>query len=981
MTENHATAFVNELLTTPTAAERLAKVQAWLSLAPTHADLLTVYKGLIEKDKGASKAVREHLDKHKEQKHQEEQTQHWQAQAEALLAEERLAIASILAWQRDALKAQAPLSKEPLLSLKAALQNRLAQIEDTENQVQIQKESAILLAQRIDTLSTKSWEQAQAQADSLKHDVAQWQQKTQSIETAKEIASVEQRYTEALASASKHLNLVWQAFVAALEMGQQAVQDASLPLPGVGSWAADIRSLQQSANPSKASSDGKSAPPQAQNEERQAQREQALALITPVLTILETELQEGHGKASAEASHKLRELLKKHDSYLDTATHHRAHTALAAAGELIDWQRWRSDQIRTQLITQAQALCLSPQPPRKQQEALRQLREAWKQTDQGGVPNHALWKAFDQHCNEAHKTVETWLSENKAQEQAQIQLREQLIADVRAFAQSQATDTTPNWKQQQRALLDFEKRWREGGHVSEKTYGVLHPKWKQALTDAFGPLREAQRLSTEKRKALVQEATLLAAQRPLPLKAIKQLQEQWRTEAQALLLERRLEQKLWDAFRKPLDAAFAEKENSKKADSAAQSALEQAIEAGIAALDAANASGDAQAIHAALANLDAIAQGRPAASPTTAQTPATNAAVAPETAPAEIQTEIQAETPAATEATPPETPAAAENAVENAAENAASAEAASTETPPAETLATPTETDAAADEGASEQNASEPSDAPSPTAPTAQPTVVKRVIAMRGDDRPGAKLGKEVQAKDAGRADPRKRDGARDNKRDSAGRDGPRSDPRNARDGERRDARGARDERGSRPDRRDERRDDRHDDRHGERHQGLYLPGKIQATLRDARERAAKALKNLHSQAHGKSLQALLDAWQNRDVQTLPALTELSKRLKPAEYQLWQKTLAAPQNNTGANKTASGPSPEEALLQLEIAAELPSPAAHQTARRQMQLQLLTQRKHQDPDAGAWKNLVAQIFASPYSDENAQRLLAVLKKQL
>ena len=50
---------------------------------------------------------------------------------------------------------------------------------------------------------------------------------------------------------------------------------------------------------------------------------------------------------------------------------------------------------------------------RKMQESLRQLREQWKQTDQGGMPNHALWKRFDAACNEAYKVVQEWLDKLK----------------------------------------------------------------------------------------------------------------------------------------------------------------------------------------------------------------------------------------------------------------------------------------------------------------------------------------------------------------------------------------------------------------------------------------------------------------------------------------------------------------------------------------------------------------------------------------
>ena len=49
------------------------------------------------------------------------------------------------------------------------------------------------------------------------------------------------------------------------------------------------------------------------------------------------------------------------------------------------------------------------------QETLRSLREQWKQVDQGGPPNHALWKRFDEACNEAYKVVQEWLDKVKSE--------------------------------------------------------------------------------------------------------------------------------------------------------------------------------------------------------------------------------------------------------------------------------------------------------------------------------------------------------------------------------------------------------------------------------------------------------------------------------------------------------------------------------------------------------------------------------------
>jgi hypothetical protein len=69
-------------------------------------------------------------------------------------------------------------------------------------------------------------------------------------------------------------------------------------------------------------------------------------------------------------------------------------------------------------MAKAQALLDKPLGGRKQQETLRTLREQWKTSDQGGAANHALWKRFDEACNQAYKVVEAWLEKTREQQEA-----------------------------------------------------------------------------------------------------------------------------------------------------------------------------------------------------------------------------------------------------------------------------------------------------------------------------------------------------------------------------------------------------------------------------------------------------------------------------------------------------------------------------------------------------------------------------------
>ena len=226
-------ALTGGVFSAPTSGDRAARVRAWMATDPDPADMQQVYKELSARDKGAAKALREKLDEIKRSKGQEQLGVEWAAKAEALLDARRLNIADAMAWQRDAAKAGAPLSKEPLASLKQRLAERVKGIEDLQTRTQIQREAAVLLAQRVEVLSTKSWQDADAAQAALQADVAHWQTQVQELQQDANWSSVDPRFATQLDSSTQQLQLVVQAFDEALAQTRAAVADAAQPLPAV----------------------------------------------------------------------------------------------------------------------------------------------------------------------------------------------------------------------------------------------------------------------------------------------------------------------------------------------------------------------------------------------------------------------------------------------------------------------------------------------------------------------------------------------------------------------------------------------------------------------------------------------------------------------------------------------------------------------------------------------------------------------------
>ncbi len=956
--------------TAQTSGERAAKLREWLLTEPSHEVLQHVYKEISTRDKGAAKVLREKLDELKRLHGQDVLAAEWAERANAMLTSSRLNIADAMAWQRDAAKAGAPLSREPLASLKLQLNEKIKAVEDLQHQVMVQRETAVLLAQRIEVLSTKSLKEADAANELLQSDVAQWQQQAHVIKEDASWHSVDLKFPPQLDASRHQLSSVWEAFEAALFQAKSARDDANETLPPVPVWAEEIRLArggqaghanlhavkdalnfehsavsnveQPSAEDLTAEVAGKPVKtPKVSNTkmdpaQRLALREAANQAVTGAMTVVAAENNEANLLLFQQA-------LKDHGRNMDTNMDLKVHEALIAAGDAQGWQRHVADQLRLALVLKAEGLFkkvpvknqdvplvvaevivevkeeskeetkaedqekveaqaeteaakeefhLEPTVGgRKMQDALRQLREEWKKADQGGLPNHALWKRFDAACNNAYKVVQAWLDKIKHEASEHRAQRLALIEEVKVWGEANAQNA--DWRAHLRALHQFGDRWRSAGHLSEKAFAELQPLWKQALHNAASPLESAQKASTARRQALIGEAEQLGAAPLLRVDAVKALQQSWQTEAQSVPMDRRIEQKMWEAFRKPIDEAFSRKSNLREhVSNAPMSAHDRMVLDASNALKEANASGDVQKIKAAMAALDAALKGQAKANAEVVTAPKAVALSAPETA---------------------------QSAPDSAAVETASEE-------PREAESNALETDFPSVETAE------------PIKPVEVPKPARPLVAMRGDDRPGQK--KSVPAP-AGRGGPGDR-------RDGKGT--PRSDK-----GGFGDKGGGRFDRGDRPERED---------------RGPRLGDAAFRAQRDAMEHAEMALRKLAAQAHGESLTHLLAAWEKRQADLVPAAQDLGRNVNAAARAAWSQAVSqSPTANSG-----------EAILRLEMAAEVPTPAENLNERRALQLQLLT-RKNQPGPEQTWALDVTAVLSSTHDPKVARRLQNALKNLL
>ena len=886
--------------TVSTSADRTARLRDWLAGQPTLDQVQAVFDEMSHRDKGAAKVLREKLDELRRSKDQDALIVEWAAKGEALRDAPHINLTDAMGWQRDAAKAGAPLSREPLAGLKTALAERVKAIEDLQHQTQVQREAAVLLAQRIEVLSTKPWQDALAQREALQADLDRWVAQAQALAADTQWPSVDAKFASALQTSTQQVQAVWTAFCEALTLTEAAAADAAAPLPAVPAWSDQIRVargevLPQAAAPEKAAKPAagvdatRKVKPTAdkavvdQKRLELAMQAEALFKPAPVAKPAKAKVAKADDAAPVES------VVAQVAGEAEVTAAISAEVAPSAAEAVLSAEA-TTPEPTTQAMAEKPAakadevVRIPAMGGRKMQETLRGLREQWKKIDKEAAPNPALWKRFDTACNRAHEVVDAWLKEARAQTTAHKAQRLALIEEVKAWAVAHASG--PDWKGVARQLHQFAQRWRESGHLSEKMFAELQPVWKAAIHAAHEPLENAQKASLARRQALIAEAQALGAAPSLRVDAVKALQQRWQEEAHAVVLDRKQEQKLWDAFRQPIDEAFARKSSVREQSQAALTPHDKAVLDAAKALDSAIAKGDASAIRAAMQTLEQIARGEVVAAAPTAPEPV-----------------------AASEQEAPAIPESADATSTDAAEGSseAPAEASDSEVP------------------------AEPLAEVAPVKPKAAP---RPVVAVRGDDRPGQK---RTEVAPAGRG----RDGKPGGKfgdKPSFGRDG-----KPSRDG------------------------GRDGGREGFTPRGPRLGDAAFRAQRHALESAQDALRRLASQAHGEVLTQLMHAWEKRDAAQVPAAQAIGSKLNPAQRTQWTQAVSAEPKGEVVTP----------LLRLEVAADLPTPAAHMDARRALQLQMLTRRNDPSPQM-TWAADAAQVLGGSYDEAAARRLQAALK---
>ncbi|MBA3397387.1 MAG: DUF349 domain-containing protein, partial [Deltaproteobacteria bacterium] len=261
------------------------------------------------------------------------------------------------------------------------------------------------------------------------------------------------------------------------------------------------------------------------------------------------------------------------------------------AGELReaeDWERWANVPKAEALIQTAKEMIAAPTTP-DLGNRLRGLQALWKEV--GPMPQRRskeLWDQFKTLCDQVYDKVKGVRAVENEQFGEVAKVKEQLIAEAEALAES--TD----WAATAERLKGLQAQWKQSGHLPRKQGDELWKRFRAACDKFFErrkPLldeRHAEEAANlAKKQALIARATEIARAAPgeggwgKAIGTIKDLQVEWK---EIGYVPRRDADAVYQAFRAACDSLFAKRDAARDSEANAHRAELDALRADIEAV-------------------------------------------------------------------------------------------------------------------------------------------------------------------------------------------------------------------------------------------------------------------------------------------------------------------------------------------------------------------------------------------------------------
>ncbi len=264
----------------------------------------------------------------------------------------------------------------------------------------------------------------------------------------------------------------------------------------------------------------------------------------------------------------------------------RLHRLEGRLKEMRDYQHWSHNKHRDELIEQIEQLPDSGQHPDAISAALKQAREEWQRLENlevlpGDRKQHAAppgqWRRFQTACKNAFETAKPYFEKRQELQDQTLEQLNNFIDQGMALAEQDQADPgklTPVMRKARQAIRrldDLPPRSR--GKAAARLRAMMDAV-SSRLDSAFEKVELTKRRLITEARALAHEKDLKVA-----IDKAKALQAEWQKAGSG---RRKIEQKLWDEFRQPIDPLFeqlkGQHDEQKQADQEAVAAMEALCE-------------------------------------------------------------------------------------------------------------------------------------------------------------------------------------------------------------------------------------------------------------------------------------------------------------------------------------------------------------------------------------------------------------------
>ncbi|WP_372625093.1 DUF349 domain-containing protein [Arsukibacterium sp.] len=275
--------------------------------------------------------------------------------------------------------------------------------------------------------------------------------------------------------------------------------------------------------------------------------------------------------------------------------------------ELTDWQEYIATPRKQEALAQMQQLALvEPADIPARAEQVKQARQQWGSFGKAGAEQDTeLNTAFDVACEQAYAPCRVYFAEQDALKAANLTAREQIITEL-----EQLGATQPDAAALESGLKSLTQAWQQAGPVKRQDYLSVQQRYQAALNVLKEQAAQFQQQVADQKNALLTEAkaAVTLSDSNQTSKILKELQQRWKILGYA---GKKLDQQLWQQFRKVCDdffsqrqAVFAEQQQQQLAQEQALSAALSDIAQTVQALTPANSSSELMAVNEQLQQLD-----------------------------------------------------------------------------------------------------------------------------------------------------------------------------------------------------------------------------------------------------------------------------------------------------------------------------------------------------------------------------------------